>query len=40
MVLDRPRIDVVLDNGVVVRVPDDFEPETLRRIVATLGSPT
>ena len=40
VVLDRPRVDVVLDNGAVVRVPDDFEPETLRRIVATLESPT
>jgi len=33
---DRSRIEVVLDGGVVVRVPDDFESETLQRVVAAL----
>ena len=34
----REPIELVLDGRVVVRVPDDFEAATLRRIVAALGS--
>jgi hypothetical protein len=31
-------LEVVLDNGVVVRVPCDFDPGTLRRLLDTLRS--
>jgi transposase-like protein len=33
------RIEVVLDGGLVLRVPHEFEPATLRRVVAALTSP-
>ncbi len=32
------RIELVVDAGVVVRVPDGFETETLRRVLQTVGS--
>jgi hypothetical protein len=32
------RIELVVDAGVVVRVPDGFEAETLRRVLATMSS--
>jgi transposase-like protein len=34
------RIEVVFADGLVIRVPDEFEPETLRRVVAALTSPS
>jgi transposase-like protein len=34
------RIEVLLSNGLVVRVPVEFEPATLRRVVAALTSPS
>jgi transposase-like protein len=36
----RAVIEVALADGVVVRVPDDFNAETLRRLVAALRSTT
>jgi hypothetical protein len=32
------RIEVVIDDRLVVRVPDAFDPATLRRVVAALTS--
>ena len=31
------RIELVVDAGVVIRVPDGFEAETLRRVLQTVG---
>lgn len=32
------RIEIMVAGGLVIRVPDGFEPETLRRVVAALAS--
>lgn len=34
----RERIEIVLESGAVIRVPEDFRPETLRQVVAALAS--
>jgi hypothetical protein len=32
------RIEIMLAGGLLIRVPEKFEPETLRRVVAALAS--
>jgi hypothetical protein len=32
------RIEIVVESGAVIRVPEGFRPETLRQVVAALAS--